>query len=481
VSGKGVNMRLRKAADILIKISPFLVAIFTVTTLYASNAERLNPGQMITPLIFAMVIAGIFSLLFWLCKWTVKSAPFLASVFTGVILLWYIAPWWVMVIVLLAALWPGIRGKPSINLKTTAFIGIIVTTGILVSLIQGFIAHTAAQGSLDSEDTVNTFDYIPGQSNIYFIVPDRMPSPEALVQSGIDPYQFVQDLRDLGFYVPYDLQSQDLYRPDYGKVYTTRTMRFFASSLSEGENVPTEISYKDGLAMIKKAKVFDDLHEKGYRITNIGTWFYETANFPTADVNMMYKDVDFLERIFRNELSNTYWDRTIFNNLHFSVFQTDSSRSRVESGRHQWQNDSLLEIAASGQTSQFVMCHIILPHEPFIYTEAEDPLSQYKDQIQWTMTYLTDLAAGIRESDPTAIVIFQSDEGMAFQKPVELNYDLTLTQWNGVFAAWYMPETVIWSPGVYWYKTFEDDHTIQHTNLDSIRHTDILYLVVSAQ
>jgi hypothetical protein len=65
-------------------------------------------------------------------------------------------------------------------------------------------------------------------------------------------------------------------------------------------------------------------------------------------------------------------------------------------------------------------------------------------QIRFTCDYLNSLANDILNADPDAIIIIQSDEGMAYRKPVELNYDLTPVQWNGVFTAWKLP----WDDGL---------------------------------
>lgn len=455
-------MKLIKLAKIATWASPFLVAIFTVISLYASNADRLNPGQMVTPMVFALAIAGIVLLLFWLLPWTSRSAPFPASVFTGCFLLWNIAPWWVFILIMAAVTWATIWGKEKINKPTSFFISIVVTVGIIVSAIQAGLMFN----NWEYEGSELAGDYLeePGQPNIYFIVPDRMPSPEALRQSGIDPDDMIRDLEAQGFYVPESMISEDTYRPDYeGEVYTTRTMRFFAAVLNDGEELPLDISYEDCRQMIREGSVFTTLHEKGYRITNVASWFNETATFSQADVNLEYEDISFLERIFRNELSVTFYERTIFAGLNFRILESEASQFRVESGRHNWQDQTLTELASSGLTSQFAIAHIMLPHEPFIYTipAAGSQMNKYKDQIRWAMLYITSLATRIREADPTAIIIIQSDEGMAFQKPVELNYDLTLTQWNGVFTAWYLPGLDI--------------------DLAGVDHNDILHLVVSGK
>lgn len=432
-------------------VTPFLVATLTVTSLWAANAERLNPGQMWTPLVISLLVAGIFLLLFWLFRWTSKSAALVASFFTLGFLIWNEVTW-IMGILMVLALVLGIwKRLHPIGEKLVLIIALMVAIAIPVNLIQGAVIHVKDQGKVEV-----SYPIIPDQPNIYFIVPDRMPSPAAMIESGIDSGNIIPGLENLGFYIPEDMVSLDPYTPDYeGQVFTTRTMRFFAEVLN-GVDVPIDISYKEARSMIKQPRIFEVLHDQGYQITNVASWFNETASFPTADFNMRFQDVAFLEALFYDELSVAYFNRTMLAGLNFRVLQSDNSIVSVEQARHDWQFWALADMAASGRTSQFIMAHIMLPHEPFIYgsksteyqTLAQEPMEQYLDQIDYAINYLGTLALMIRMADPTAVIIVQSDEGMAFRKPPELNDNLSSVQWNGVFTAWYVPHNVGYMLGV---------------------------------
>lgn len=430
----------------LIWALPFLVAILTVTSLYAANAERLDPGQMWIPLGLGIVVSGIFLLLFWLLKWTSHAAPFVAAVFTLCFLIWNEAPVWIMGILLVLALLVGIRKKlHPVAHRASAVLALTMTIAIPVSLIMGMVLHISDPGKVEG-----SFSPMPGQPNIYFIVPDRMPSPAAMLESGIDPGDTVRDLQDLGFFVPEDLESQDPYvagmRGSFYvgttevKIHTTRTMRFFASVLNGGEEVPLGISYAAARSLINQGTIFDLLHDRGYTVTNVASWFNETAGITSADRTLKFTDVGLLERLTADELSVAYFSRTMLAGLNFRVWESDASQFKVESARHNWQAESLVDLARSGQTSQFIMAHIMLPHEPFIYTIARNRMDQYKDQIRYSLLYLDSLATRIHEADPNAVIIIQSDEGMAFRKPADLNDTLSPRQWNGVFAGWYFPD-----------------------------------------
>ena len=418
--------------------APFMVAIFSVITLYTANADRLDPGQMLAPAIFGLLVAGLFLVLFWLCKWTQAAAPFVASCFTGVFLLWHIAPWPLGVLALVAALAAGVWSKQHSTYGSILFILILV----IASFASGVQAAIINAGKVDSLPVADSYLKKPGQPNIYFIVPDRLPSPAAIRESGLDPDQAVSDFRGYGFYINEEQLSADPYTFDWtDEIYTTRTMRYFASVLNGGASIPMDIPYQDCRTMIKDNAGFTWLHERGYEILNFASWFTETARFTDADLNLKYDEVGLFERFIQNELGEAYIDRTILRGLPLRVLQSNSSIVNIEVRRHDWQRERILEIAGANCTSTFVFSHIMLPHEPFVYGDRKSSIQdQYYANIRYALTYITDLAGKIRTADPAAIIIIQSDEGMAYRKPPEINRDLSPVQWSGVFSAWYIPD-----------------------------------------
>jgi hypothetical protein len=432
--------------------APFLVAIFTVISLYAGNADRLEPGQMVAPMVFALAIAGLFLLLFWLFRPTSDAATFVAALFSFVFLVWHLLNWYELSVLMAGALFFGVVSKKRL-LNGTLLLCLILALSLSYSSV---VAGITAAGRADTV-AAGAYTYTLGQPNIYFIVPDRMPSFAAMRESGIDPEQALADLRALGFYVNENQLSQDPYTVDYtGEVHTTRTMRFFASVLNGGQAIPMEIGYQDCRALIVGNSAFTQLHAAGYRIKNVASWFAETSRFTEADENLTYEDVGFLENLFRDELSGAYFERTILAGLNFRVWEPDASKRQVEQGRLMWQRWEILT-AAKPNSSTFVFAHLLFPHEPFIYGDPAAKIpEQYKANIRAALTFLTDLAGSIRAADPSAIIVIQSDEGMAYRKPIELNNDLSPVQWNGVFTAWYF--------GGYVYTG----------DLDEVKHTDIL-------
>jgi hypothetical protein len=289
-------------------------------------------------------------------------------------------------------------------------------------------------------------------------------------ETGIDSSVFVDSLRAVGFYVKDNQLSHDTYTAAMGiknkTIHSTRTMRFFASVLNDGADIPLTIPYNQCRNMITNPQIINKLHANGYTTVSIPSWFTETQNIHT-DATIRYPAITFLEKVFQGEFVDAFWERTIFNGFNLKVFNNKVSIAGIERSRDTWQASTLIEFSKSGKQSQFVMAHILLPHEPYVWlsdgsaytnislTQVERNIAQ----ITYTETYLENLLTQIRTNDPTAIIICQSDEGMCYAIPRELDYALSPTQWNGVFSAWYISGT--WKP-------------FDLLALQNLKHTEIL-------
>jgi hypothetical protein len=241
--------------------------------------------------------------------------------------------------------------------------------------------------------------------------------------------------------------SADPYRPESGKIATTRTLRFMESVLNNGRHIPMEIEYNAARQMVRNPAITEQLHELGYTFYNVASWYTETDRIENADYNLKLAKQTWYDHVFTGEFNYTFWGRTILSGLNIKALMPTEMIIRTEGLRHIWQVMTTVDLAADpGQ--KFVLLHLMLPHEPFVW-DADGNLQDgklstkdaYYEQMRFTRDYLVSLADGIISNDTDAIVIIQSDEGMAYRKPVELNYDLTLTQWNGVLTAWRLPYT----------------------------------------
>jgi len=261
-----------------------LVGIFTVTSLYAANATRISVGDIWIALVISILIGAFFSLIFSLNRWTSKSMPFIASIWTAMFLLWNIITPAVGVVFLIMSIVVGVKFKTETAAKVIQVVSIIaiiatIPIGIFGNLGKINFDLEARGGNGNSIDP-------QGKPNIYFIVPDRMPSIQAMNESGIDTIDFQSKLESLGFYVKPDQMSLDKYAGTGTEkgITTTRTMRFFASVLNDDKDIDLYIPYQQCRNLIQNPSIVDELHAKGYTFTNIESWFVETGNIH-ADVN----------------------------------------------------------------------------------------------------------------------------------------------------------------------------------------------------
>lgn len=80
----------------------------------------------------------------------------------------------------------------------------------------------------------------------------------------------------------------------------------------------------------------------------------------------------------------------------------------------------ILELAALEGDPKLALCHILMPHYPFIYyadgsTEINTEsfsISRYKEQYEFTLDYILQVMHDLIEADPNAIIIIQGDHGI---------------------------------------------------------------------
>jgi hypothetical protein len=425
-----------------------LTGILTVTSMFASNADRIGWNQLPISLCFAIVIGLFFGFIFWLNPLTNKSAAVVSSVFTACFFLWYtITPWVGLGLVVLAVV-AGIRFKIKLA-RFTKPLTIILACALVVSVGQAvFISAMNAGFGASSGDTlwINERPVRDKLPNVYFIIPDRFPSIDALTESGIDSTYFVAMLRYYGFYVKENQLSHDAYTPKTKDVTASRTMRFIASVLNDGREVELTTPYKTINALIRSPSLIPALHRLGYEYHHVGSWFTETVSNDNADFNYVYKGGGFAEYFYSQEFNVAVWQRSILHGYSLKVLWSDARINAVAGARVVYQLGAVATV--SEQVNQhFVFEHLILPHPPYVFTsdgmpQKDTALSEkelYYGQVKFAMNYLLAEVKTILDNDPTAIIMLQSDEGMAFVVEQELNLELSNTQWNGVLSAWRIP------------------------------------------
>jgi len=463
-------MRLELSRFVKWPVLPVLAGILSVLAIFRPVAYRVSWLDLGVPIL----VSTIWALVVWTALYytpiikrlTRPEAGLASAAIVLVTMAWMDLPsslfaacltWGLLVVIVMS--------KPSWQVWYNRIGTWWIIATLCVLMASSGIASAQRIGTTNNNDNPGSFtDALP---SIYFIIPDRFTSIDALGSLGEDPSGFVQRLEDMGFYVRRDAMSHDTTTPESSSVQTTRTLRFLASELNGGEYVPRDIPYNVASRMVKQSTTIVALKELGYEFCNIGSWFAETKALAIANRNYSYKGYDLMSLMYGSEFSVAVVDRSILRNVDISPFlRISDSENTVRRAEHLYQKDTILELAEEDGHSKFVMTHLILPHPPFVWSaEGGDmppglPLMEsYLQQVEFTEDYLVGIVSSVLEYDPNAIIIVQSDEGILFTNP-KSNVGLTEAEWNGVLTAWRIP--------------LSGNTTMGAEELDALEITDIL-------
>lgn len=438
---------------------PILVGMMPIVSSFSTNAYRLGWEQLWLPLLIGAFAGFCGWGLFWAIKETRKNASIVSSVCVLLVMIWTVFPQPIIpATVILISVIAATRFKLN---KAMPIITIIVVVAIIVSIGQAFAKTIQASATpIQSEPAiVLDKDYQP---DIYFIVPDRLTSPQGLRDTGDDPSSFVQQLEDMGFYVRDNGLSNDLQSRNHKQGDVTRTTRFIASVLNFSDTTDLDIAHNTAASKMWTPGIPMVLQANGYTYYHIGSWYMETMVSRVANYSYVYHDFGFLDYFTKDEFVTAIIDRSYLRYLNAFVLKQrndDTNRARLW-----YQLDSVIDTTTKA-SPKFVFVHLIMPHPPFIFTADGQPqntegksLQQlYLEQAQFTESYLLEMVKAIPKD---AIVIIQADEGMNFDQNLEENEKLTDNQFEGVMTAWHIPNC-------------------NSQDLEGIRHTEILRFIVN--
>jgi len=255
--------------------------------------------------------------------------------------------------------------------------------------------------------------------DIYYIILDRYASEHAArtYYQVEDPYLYGR-LPELGFTVI----------PDSGANYP-RTLLSMASSLNvsyldelvvgQGPNQLVQQPYVD---LLQDHAVGRFLKAQGYTYVHVGSWWDATKSSPIADVNPRFEGF--------SDFQATLADTTIFPEIATRLRRlglplggapAESGRRHYEAGRFGLE---MLDDVAAVSGPKFVLLHILLPHEPFVFDRDGSfvPLDErrsrtrgenYERQLAYTDARIARFLESILAvpADRQPIVILQADEG----------------------------------------------------------------------
>jgi hypothetical protein len=409
---------------------PIGAAVFVVMATFSQHSNRLPWSQLGTALIMAVMVGVVCLGPFILVPSMRRVAAFPATVLVLMTTLWMAFPHKLIpTAIVLLAIMVTVKGKGIPQLINV--LSVLCVAAILVSTAGAVWTSQTAADDHPPEQTM----VLQRTPDIYFIVPDRFCNHIGLLDSGYDNSEFLEYLESEGFYVDWEKLSEDELLPESKAPATTRTIRFLASVLNLGVDVPLNVPYNRASNMVKHHAVGEILQSNGYTYHHIGDWWAETETNTMADAVYVHRESSLMPS---DELSMALIDRSVYRYLASYLWRGhDAYRNR-----NLYQLEAFKE-AAVAPSPKFVFVHTLVPHPPYVWAADGSPQTdatltteeRYIEQVKWTETFLKQFIA---EVDKDAILIIQSDEGIAYTAR-GANYGLTNHQWNGVLAAWRIP------------------------------------------
>lgn len=250
--------------------------------------------------------------------------------------------------------------------------------------------------------------------DIYFLVFDRYGSADAIDRRfDITDNDLYGWLEERGFQVPADSHAN--YRATDFSLAATLNMQFLDNLTREvGRDSDDRTPAQD---MIREHEVGRFLKSQGYRYYEIGSWFGPTRSVAIADENLAYGVASEFETVLNDTTILPAIDR-VRGVIDAEPTFRDRHREGTLFGFRQ------LHRVATAPGPKFVLAHILLPHDPYVFKADGSPLSEaeadaapepelYADHLAFANSQIKeiveDLVRGPEETRP--IVIIQGDEG----------------------------------------------------------------------
>jgi hypothetical protein len=311
--------------------------------------------------------------------------------------------------------------------------------------------------------------------NVYYLLFDRYASADTLKKDyNYDNSSFMNFLTSKGFvnrdgaYANYPFTMMS--------VSSTLAMDYHTQMGEEFKNQATD--FQAGFpyrTILDNPPVAQALKSRGYQYNQVSSWWDFTRNVPTADTE---PTESFRLRI----LSKTFWltdlQRDIVNKSVLSplllkgITAGSTAIVKYDHDRNPAQNfavemQALKTIAVNSKTQkapQFTFAHVLSPHDPYVFDEngnnpayggdrddnGVDETVKYTNQLSYINTQIKDMVSTLRQKDPTAVIVMQTDEGPYpkqfrgtltkdhFYDPADLPVP-QMRQKFGVLASYYMP------------------------------------------
>lgn len=449
---------------------PILFGIFPVLALYANNAGEVGPDVLPRPLLVSLGLAAATLLAVRLLVRGWQRAALLASLLLVLFFSYgqvydlkrtilpladlmrhrFLAPFFLMVLIVGVVL--ILRMRETIHL--TAVFNLVGAALLIMSLGQlGLQALTSSRENRQASEVrlpVRPLNASPGQPlpSVYFILLDGYMRSDALLRDmQYDNSKFVQELENLGFYVPSCSRANYFYTQ--GTMTTALNMDDLGVLQAEIEQSGLQM---DIFALIKHSKVRQQLEALGYKTVAFDSG-YEWSRIRDADIYLgLNRDTyamqslnPFEAMLLKSTLLRIYTDETI-KRSQAGLSQVNSPfNEHIELERFIL---ARLPDLAKDPAPKFVFAHILIPHWPYIflpdgsvrddpnfdqYNPTDEQIRQgYVDSVAFVSSRITTVVKQIlADSETPPIIVIFGDHGLEKENRLQNFTAIYLTGSNG--------------------------------------------------
>jgi hypothetical protein len=473
-------------------IHPFLLAIYPITALLASNIHEIPIEEALRAYILAIGLALILLLLYWIILRDLQKAGLMASI-TGLLFFSYghvynlfrglelfgvligrhrfqILIW--LLLLLVSVYFIGYR------LRQTSYLTQALNIAAVAALV--FPLYNIVRNEFLSQQVVKVSQVDSGEKktpssldsdhmpDIYYIILDAYAREDVLWDHyGFDNSEFIETLHEMGFYVADASNTNYMYSAlSIGSTLNMQYVQDFKVDFNR-------VTYPEFMIEpTRHSLVREKLEDYGYVVVNLPSG-YPATTFEDADY-FITPEMTSLEVLQEGGVLNQFEGILLHTTALRILVDLQTSREtnwfaeQLEYPHHLHRIRILsafknLETIPFINEPKFVFAHIVIPHRPytfgpngewldpsgvFSFKEVHDlPTSEWESAYLAQLTYASTriekiLTSIIERSDVPPIIILQSDHGPDFgldwHNPA--NTPGALTYRAGILNVYYLPE-----------------------------------------
>jgi hypothetical protein len=449
-------------------LHPYLVGLFPVLSLYAHNQGELDPDAPWRSLAVILVGTTVILLLLRLYFKDWSQASFITTYASLIFFLYtplreilhnvhaanfnlgwnrYFLPLWLLGLVL--GIWVIVKKLPRTE-STVQLFNVVALSTLLLPLFS-IVSYNIGHSSIQDAQQINSLVVkneaeIKNRPDIYYIILDMYGRSDTIEEEfGYDNSQFLNELRDQGFYVASCSTSN--YSHTVLSVTSSLNMDFLPAF--EERPVAGDANYFNAATAIRNNAVRRYLQTYGYSFVSFES-FFPYLNIPDSDVYLRIPEKKDNIQPFELLLIEQTPVKILIEKL--SAYRSQTAEGETiriygsDYDRTLFVFETLPELPTTLPGPTFVYAHLFVPHPPYVfgpngeyvgnnkrYYEGpyRDPVDEsayhqaYTDQLRYINSVLPGILDRIiSTSKIKPIIIVQGDHGFwgdAYQRLPILN------------------------------------------------------------